>query len=82
MLDGSANYAGGIGRRDFDGAPLQVLEVNLGVLPLVLGRLQKDRRDLLEAFVLRDAREVGIAVTCLTLTSKSLEKILFRACAL
>ncbi len=64
--------------RDRVADAVQRLQVQLGVLLLVLRRLQEDRRDLLVTFLLGHGGEVGVLVPGLRFAGERLAQILLR----
>jgi hypothetical protein len=65
VLRAGSNHARGEGSCDLHVTTLEELEEALGVLPLLVGRILEDRRDLDIAFLAGRAGEVGVAIACL-----------------
>ena len=71
-----ADLSGRVAGRDGHFAALEELEKTLGVLLLLLGRLQKDTCDLLVALFLGLAGKKHITAPCLALAGEGLQQIL------
>ena len=78
VRSGGADHAGGVRRRDLERPPSRYLKKTLAC-SFSFSRFREQRADLLEAFLLRDAREVPVAVTCLALASERLQLTSSRA---
>lgn len=67
--------AGRIAGRNLDHAAFQKLEETFGMLLFLIGRLEKDARDLFETFLLGHAGEERVARARLRFTGERLEQI-------